>query len=196
LVDPFCGSGTVLIEAAMIGLNMAPGLNREFMAEKWDIIPKKLWEKAREDARSKIRTDVKLTLQGYDIDEKVLRVARNNAKLAGVEEQIHFQKRDVRELSSADKYGFVVTNPPYGERLENNKSVELLYKDMGKVFSKLDTWSFYIITAHEGFEKLFGRRADKKRKLYNGMLKTDYYQFYGPKPPRAPREEKPVENIE
>ncbi len=189
MIDPFCGSGTILIEAAMIGLNMAPGLNRDFMAEKWDITPKKLWEKAREDARGKIRTDVKLTLQGYDVDEKVLRVARNNARLAGVENHIHFQKRDMKELSSGDRYGFIVTNPPYGERLQDRKSVEMLYKDMGKVFSKLDTWSFYVITAHEGFEKLFGRRADKKRKLYNGMLKTDYYQFYGPKPPRINKQQ-------
>lgn len=188
MIDPFCGSGTILIEAAMIGLNIAPGLNRDFTAEKWDITPKALWDKARAEARQKIRTDVKLTLQGYDIDDKALKVARENARLAGVENQIHFQNRDVRELSSADKYGFIVTNPPYGERLQDTKSVEPLYKDMGNVFKKLDTWSFYIITAHEGFEKLFGRRADKKRKLYNGMLKTDYYQFYGPKPPRVEKE--------
>jgi putative N6-adenine-specific DNA methylase len=196
LVDPFCGSGTILIEAALIGLNMAPGLNRNFTAEEWEITPKDMWEKAREDARSKIRTDIKMTLQGYDIDEQSLKVARGNARLAGVENQIHFQKRDVRELSSTDKYGFIVTNPPYGERMQDNKSVESLYKDMGKVMKRLDSWSFYIITAHESFEKLFGRRADKKRKLYNGMMKTDFYQFYGPKPPRAPREEKPEESIE
>lgn len=188
MVDPFCGSGTILIEAAMIGLNIAPGLNRDFIAEKWEQVPKKLWDKARAEARDKITTDTKLMLQGYDIDERALRVARENAKLAGVENQIHFQKRDVRELSSADKYGFIVTNPPYGERLEDTKSVEYLYKDMGRVFAKLDTWSFYIITAHEGFERFFGRRADKKRKLYNGMLKTDFYQFYGPKPPRTKEE--------
>jgi putative N6-adenine-specific DNA methylase len=189
MIDPFCGSGTLLIEAAMIGLNMAPGLNRDFTAEKWDITPKNLWDKARQEARDKIRTDVNLTLQGYDIDEKALRVARNNARLAGVESHIHFQRRDMKELSSGDQYGFIVTNPPYGERLQDRKSVELLYKDMGKVFAKLDTWSFYIITAHEGFEKLFGRRADKKRKLYNGMLKTDFYQFYGPKPLRPSKQQ-------
>jgi len=189
LIDPFCGSGTILIEAAMLGLNMAPGLNRSFSAESWRWIPKGAWEKTREEARSLIRKDVQLNIQGYDIDENALKIARNNTRLAGLEGSIHFQKRDVSELSSKDHYGFIVTNPPYGERLSDQKSVEGLYKEMGKVFSRLDTWSFYIITSHEEFERFFGRKADKKRKLYNGMMKTDLYQFYGPKPPRrTPRE--------
>lgn len=185
LIDPFCGSGTIPIEAAMIGLNMAPGLNRGFVSDNWRWITRKVWERAKEEARSQIRHDVELNIHGYDIDEAALRVARNNARLAGLENRLHLQKRDMRELSSKDRYGFIVTNPPYGERLSDLKSVEGLYRDMGKVFSKLDTWSYYIITSHEEFERFFGRRADKKRKLYNGMMKTDLYQFFGPKPPRT-----------
>jgi putative N6-adenine-specific DNA methylase len=183
-IDPFCGSGTIAIEAAMIGLNMAPGLNRSFVSENWRAIPKNLWDKTKEEARSLIKNDVELNIQGYDIDEAALKVARNNARLAGLENKLHLQVRDMKDLSSKDHYGFIVTNPPYGERLSDQKSVEGLYKEMGKVFSKLDTWSFYIITSHEEFERFFGRKADKKRKLYNGMMKTDLYQFFGPKPPR------------
>lgn len=183
-IDPFCGSGTITIEAAMIGLNMAPGLNRSFISDNWRWIDKNAWERTKEEARSLIKNDVELNIQGYDIDEASIKVARNNARLAGLEDKLHFQKRDMKELSSKDHYGFIVTNPPYGERLSDHKSVEGLYKEMGKVFSKLDTWSFYVITSHEEFEKFFGRRADKKRKLYNGMMKTDLYQFFGPKPPR------------
>ncbi len=194
LIDPFCGSGTILIEAAMLGLNIAPGLNRSFAAESWRWIQKDTWESVREEARSLIKKDVQLNIQGYDIDENALKIARSNARLAGIEGKIHFQKRDMNELSSKDHYGFIVTNPPYGERLSDQKSVEGLYKEMGKVFSRLDTWSFYIITSHEDFERFFGRKADKKRKLYNGMMKTDLYQFYGPKPPRrTPREDSTVE---
>ena len=184
LVDPFCGSGTILIEAAMIGMNKAPGLLRDFVSEEWAWISADTWNRCREEARKAIRTDVHMNLQGYDIDENVLRTARANARIAGVEDQIHFQKRPVSALSSGDKYGFIVTNPPYGERLEDQNSVKHLYKEMGKVFSALGTWSFYIITSFEEFEKYFGKKADKKRKLYNGMMKTDYYQYYGPKPPR------------
>lgn len=184
LVDPFCGSGTILIEAALMGLNIAPGLKRDFVSEKWARVPQKLWSKARLEAEEKIKTNGDIHIQGYDIDEKVIRTARSNAKLAGVEEYIHFQQRDVRDFSSKEKYGFIITNPPYGERLEDVRKVEILYRDMGKVFSSLDTWSFYILTAHEGFEKAFGKRADKKRKLYNGMMKTDLYQYFGPKPPK------------
>lgn len=185
LIDPFCGSGTILAEAAMIALNKAPGLNRRFLAEKWGRIPEKLWRDARDEARELEKKDVKLDIQGYDIDEHVLRTARRNAVAAGVSGHIHFQKRDVKELSSKAKYGFIITNPPYGERLEDRKAVEKTYKEMGKVFLGLDTWSFYIITSHGEFEKHFGRRADKKRKLYNGMIKTDLYQYFGPKPHRS-----------
>lgn len=182
LIDPFCGSGTILIEAALKGLNIAPGLKRDFVSEKWARVPQKLWTKARKEAEEQIKTSQDIHIQGYDIDEKVIKVARSNAKKAGVEEYIHFQQRDMRDFSSKEKYGFIVTNPPYGERLEDIKTVESLYRDMGKVFSSLDSWSFYILTAHEGFEKFFGKRADKKRKLYNGMMKADFYQYFGPKP--------------
>ncbi|OPJ57175.1 THUMP domain-containing class I SAM-dependent RNA methyltransferase [Alkalithermobacter paradoxus] len=182
LIDPFCGSGTILIEAAMIGINMAPGLNREFISEKWERIPKKLWWDARKEAYSLMRNDAQFTIYGYDIDESVLEVARQNAEIAGVDEYIKFEKKDMRQIQSNDNYGFIITNPPYGERLEDKKSVEKLYSDMGKSFSKLDTWSFYIITSHPEFENFFGRKADRKRKLYNGMLRTDYYQYLGPKP--------------
>jgi len=189
LVDPMCGSGTILIEAAMIGLNMAPGMNMEFISEDWGRVPKELWVKAREEASDAVRKDLEFTIQGYDIDENVLRIARQNAKLAGVEDYIHFQKRDVKELSSTSKYGFIITNPPYGERMQDKVTVTELYKQMGKAFLNLDTWSYYIITAHEEFEKFFGKKADKKRKLYNGMMKTDLFQYYGPKPPRRAKEE-------
>lgn len=184
LADPFCGSGTIAIEAALKGLNIAPGLKRSFISEKWSRIPQKLWSRARLEAEAHIRASEDIYIQGYDIDEKVIKIARDNAKKAGVDKYIHFQQRDVRDFSSKDKYGFIVTNPPYGERLDDIKTVERLYTDMGKVFSSLDSWSFYILTAYEGFERYFGRKADKKRKLYNGMMKTDFYQYFGPKPPK------------
>lgn len=192
LVDPFCGSGTIPIEAAMIGLNMAPGLNRSFISEGWAKIGKREWELCREEASDLVRKDMVLNIQGYDIDDNALKIARNNARMAGLEGRIHFQKRDMKELSSKDHYGFIVTNPPYGERMSDLRSVEGLYKEMGKVFSRLETWSFYIITSHEEFERFFGRKADKKRKLYNGMMKTDLYQFFGPKPPRLSQSKDPV----
>ncbi len=184
LVDPLCGSGTILIEAALKAINKPPGLHRSFISESWTNMPAALWKKSRNEGEDLIKNDGDLYIHGYDIDEKVLKIARDNAKKAGVESYIHFQKRDVRELSYKDKYGFIITNPPYGERLDDMKSVEILYKDMGKMFSSLDTWSFYILTAHEDFEKLYGKKADKKRKLYNGMIKADLYQYYGPKPPK------------
>lgn len=192
LIDPFCGSGTIPIEAAMIGLNMAPGMNRSFISDKWRWVAPKLWLKAKEEAKQLQLNDVELNIQGYDADEGVLKIARRNAAIAGLEGRIHFQRRDVKELSSREHYGFIVTNPPYGERLSDLKAVENLYRDMGKVFSKLETWSFYIITSHEEFERFFGRKADKKRKLYNGMMRTDFYQFFGPKPPKRIQKEEQV----
>jgi len=184
LVDPMCGSGTILIEAAMLGLNMAPGLNREYDAEKWPQIGSKLWQHAREEARDLIKKDRKFRILGYDIDGKVLKVARHNAQLAGVGEYIDFHTLPLSQFSSKRKYGCIICNPPYGERLGERKQVEDLYREMGRVFAKLDTWSVYVLTAHEEFERFYGRRADKKRKLYNGRIKVDYYQFYGPRPPQ------------
>lgn len=183
LVDPFCGSGTILIEAAMIGLNMAPGLNRAFDSENWPWIPSDAWKRAREEALDAIRKDVNFRLLGYDIDGKVLRIARHNARLAGVDGYIDFHTQAFDKFSTKRKYGCIITNPPYGERLGDKKEAERLYAQMGRHFRPLDTWSLYVLSPYEGFERLFGRKADRKRKLYNGRIKVYYYQFFGPKPP-------------
>ncbi len=191
LIDPFCGSGTFPIEAAMIGANIAPGMNREFIAENWkNIVPRKIWYDAVTEAEDLILRDISMNIQGYDIDGGIIKCAMQNAKAAGVEEYIHFQQRDMRELSSPKKYGFIITNPPYGERLEDKADLPGLYRDIGKSFDKLDTWSKYIITSYEDAERYLGRKATKNRKIYNGMIKSYYYQYLGPKPPRRPR---PVE---
>ncbi len=182
LIDPFCGSGTIPIEAAMIGINLAPGLKRQFVSEKWWRISNKLWKEAREEAVGAIKKDITLNIKGYDIDENAIKLSKDNARKAGVEKYITFENISLKDLKTDDKYGVIICNPPYGERMGKLKEVEKLYKEMGKVFKKLDTWSFYILTSHEKFEKLFGREASKKRKLYNGMLKAYYYQYYGPKP--------------
>lgn len=185
LVDPFCGSGTIPIEAAMIGANIAPGLNRSFLAENWShLIPKKSWYAANEEANDIILHDAEMNIQGYDIDNDMIKVARENAKLAGVEQHIHFQQRAMRELKNPKKYGFIITNPPYGERLEEKAFMPALYKEMGETFRQLDTWSYFIITGYEEAQKYFGRQATKNRKIYNGMLKTYFYQYMGPKPPK------------
>lgn len=189
LVDPFCGSGTFPIEAAMMAANIAPGMNRSFTAEKWtNLIPKKLWYDTVNEANDLIDDDTPVDIQGYDVDGSVIKVARRNAREAGVDHLIHFQERDVKDLSHPKKYGFIITNPPYGERLEDKKDLPQLYKAFGESFKKLNSWSAYMITSYEEAEKYFGRRADKNRKIYNGMLKTYFYQFPGPKPPRKPRE--------
>lgn len=184
LMDPFCGSGTMPIEAAMIGLDMAPGMNRDFVSQDWPNIPKEFWVQARKEAQDKLKLDRELRIQGTDIDEEVISIARYHAKLAGVEKYVHLQRMPMKEISSRYKYGCIVTNPPYGERLGEEKEVERLYRDMGKTFQKLDSWSYYIITSNQGFERCFGKPADKKRKLYNGMLQCNFYQYFGPKPPR------------
>lgn len=182
LVDPFCGSGTIPIEAALIGCNIAPGSRRRFMAETWPSVDKRLWELARQEAREAVRQDCSLDILGYDIDIKAIRLARENATKARMEKLIHFQQQPVSALSSRKKFGKIICNPPYGERLSQKDEVEKLYKEMGKIFSKLDTWSHYILTSHPEFEKLFGKPASKKRKLYNGNIKVDYYQYFGPRP--------------
>lgn len=181
--DPFCGSGTLAIEAAMIGINMAPGLNRSFIAEQWkNLIQSRDWMEAVDEAHDLLNENVELNIQAFDIDYKVLKIARENASNAGVEKYIHFQEREMQRFSSNKKYGVIVTNPPYGERLEDQDKVITLYKEMGEQFRKLDTWSFSIITSFEDFERYYGKSADKKRKLYSGMLKTNLYQYLGPKP--------------
>lgn len=185
LVDPFCGSGTIPIEAAMIGANIAPGMNRNFIAETWDnLLPNKIWGAAREEATAGIRTDVEMSIQGYDLDGEIIKSARQNARWAGVEQYIHFQQRPVSELNHPKKYGFIITNPPYGERLEDKEAMPRLYREMGEAFARLDSWSFYVITSFEDAQKYIGKKADKNRKIYNGMLKTYFYQFMGPRPPK------------
>ncbi|HFL3237897.1 TPA: class I SAM-dependent RNA methyltransferase [Clostridioides difficile] len=184
LVDPMCGSGTILIEAAMISINMAPGLNREFISEKWRTLDKKIWWDVRKDAFNKIDNESKFKIYGYDIDEESIDIARENAEIAGVDEYIEFNVGDATQFKSEDEFGFIITNPPYGERLEDKDSVKQLYKELGYAFRKLKNWSYYLITSYEDFEYEFGQKADKKRKLYNGMLKTNFFQYPGPKPPR------------
>ena len=185
LVDPFCGSGTFPIEAAMIAANIAPGMNREFTAESWDnIINKKEWYEAVTEANDLVDLSIQTDIQGFDIDENVIRIARQNAVNAGVDKLIHFQKREVAQLSHPKKYGFIITNPPYGERLEEKEALPAIYTALGRQFAALDDWSAYVITSYEDTEKYFGKKADKNRKIYNGMLKTYFYSFLGPKPPK------------
>lgn len=185
LVDPFCGCGTFPIEAAMIAANIAPGMNRSFLAEDWEnLIPKKLWYDTIDEANELINDDIEVDIQGYDIDGEVLRAARENAKEAGVEHLIHFQERAVKDLRHSKKYGFIITNPPYGERLEDKETLPAIYREFGESFKNLDSWSAYMITSYEDAERYFGKKADKNRKIYNGMLKTYFYQFLGPKPPK------------
>lgn len=185
LVDPFCGSGTFPIEAAMIAANMAPGMNRSFLADKWlNLISKKTWYDVIDEAHDVMNLHVDTDIQGYDIDPDVVKAARENAKMAGVDHLIHFQQRPVSELNHPKKYGFVITNPPYGERIEEKENLPQLYREIGEAFARLDCWSEYVITAYEDAEKYIGKKADKNRKIYNGMMKTYFYQFQGPKPPR------------
>lgn len=185
LVDPFCGSGTFPIEAAMMAAHMAPGMNRGFLAESWSgLMEKRLWTDAVDEAHDQMDLQVETDIQGYDLDPEVVKSARENAKLAGVDHLIHFQQRPVSALSHPKKYGFLITNPPYGERIEEKENLPALYRELGERFASLDAWSAYIITAYEDIEKYMGRKADKNRKIYNGMMKTYFYQFLGPKPPR------------
>ncbi len=190
LVDPFCGSGTFPIEAAMIAANIAPGMNRDFTAEEWtNMIDRKLWYECVKEAEDMIDTTVKVDIQGYDIDGDVIKAARENAKRAGVEHMIHFQQRAVADLSHPKKYGFIITNPPYGERLEDKADLPALYTQIGQAYQRLDSWSMFLITSYTDTEKYIGRKADKNRKIYNGMLKTYFYQFLGSKPPKKRNKE-------
>jgi putative N6-adenine-specific DNA methylase len=184
-----CGTGAILIEAAMLGLNQAPGLNRTFAAEAWPTIPAALWREARQEAADLLRREPKLLIRGSDIDKKVVEMARRHAQLAGLENRIHWQQAPLAELQSRQKYGYLISNPPYGQRLEETATARRLYRELGQICKGLDTWSCYILTTHKDFEKLFGKKASKKRKLYNGRLQCDYYQFYGPKPTFRPKGE-------
>ena len=189
LVDPFCGSGTIPIEAAMMAANMAPGMNRSFLAESWThIISRKEWYACMDEAAELVDFSQMPDIQGYDIDPGAIKAAMENARLAEVDHLIHFQQRPVSKLSHRKKYGFVITNPPYGKRLEEEEDMPALYREIGEAFSHLDSWSFYLITAFDQAERYLGRKADKNRKIYNGMMKTYFYQYMGPKPPRINRE--------
>ena len=185
LVDPFCGSGTIPIEAALMAANVAPGMHREFTAQNWDhLVGRRNWYDTLDEANELVDFNVDVDIQGYDLDNDMVSIARENAKLAGVEKLIHFQRRDVKDLSHPKKYGFIITNPPYGERLSEKKEMPALYQTLGERFRNLDSWSMYVISAYEDAERDIGRKADKNRKIYNGMMKTYYYQFMGPRPPK------------
>lgn len=199
LIDPLCGSGTIPIEAALMAMNKAPGLDREFDCQDWPNIPKETWYRALEEARDLIKPKPAgdVLIQGYDINPEAVSMANYHARQAGASDMVHIQTRDVKELSSKAKYGFIVTNPPYGQRIGEKKDNSGLYQDMGESFKRLPTWSYYVINADPDFEKFFGRKADKNRKLYNGGLLCYYYQFFGPKPPRTmPIEEPSKETLE
>lgn len=185
LIDPFCGSGTIPIEAAMIAAGIAPGMNRSFTAQTWGhIVGSSLWNDTLEEASELVDLNIETDIQGYDLDDDMVSISRENARLAGVDKLIHFQTRGVDQLSHSKKYGFIITNPPYGERLEEKSALPALYRTIGERFRELDAWSLYLISAYEQTEQYIGRKADKNRKLYNGMMKTYYFQFMGPKPPK------------
>ena len=185
LVDPFCGCGTIPIEAALMACSIAPGMKRDFTARGWtNIIDVKNWTDTVEEAGDLVDMSVETDIQGYDIDGDIIKAARDNAVLAGVADKIHFQRRPVAELHHPKKYGFIITNPPYGERIGDREEMNSLYKELADAYRGLDSWSAYIISGYDEVEKIMGRKADKNRKIYNGMMKTYYYQFMGPKPPR------------
>ena len=184
-VDPFCGSGTIPIEAALIGQNIAPGFNRDFVSEEWDWMNKEVWEKARQEVEDLANYDQDLDIAGYDIDHRMIQIAKDNAFEAGLGELIDFKQMQVRDFTTRKEYGVIVGNPPYGERLGDKPAVEHMYREMGDAFRPLDTWSVYMLTSHEGFEEHYGKKATKKRKLFNGFIKTDYYQYWGKRPPKT-----------
>ncbi|MDQ0244181.1 putative N6-adenine-specific DNA methylase [Bacillus fengqiuensis] len=183
-VDPFCGSGTIPIEAALIGQNIAPGFNREFISEAWPWMSAGIWDKARDEAESLANYDQELDIAGHDIDHRMVKIAQENAFEAGLGDLIRFKQMQVRDFTTDKQYGVIVGNPPYGERLSDRPSVEKMYQEMGQAFATLDTWSIYMLTSHKGFEQVYGKQATKKRKLFNGFIETDYYQYWGKRPPR------------
>lgn len=188
LVDPFCGCGTFPIEAAMMAANIAPGMDRGFTAEQWtNLIGRKLWYEGMEEANDLVDREIETDIQGYDIDGEVVKAARDNARRAGVDHLIHFQQRPISQLRHPKKYGFLIGNPPYGERMGEKEALRGLYEEIGQALGRLDSWSAYLLTGYEDAEKYIGRKADKNRKVYNGMLKAYFYQFQGPKPPKRNR---------
>lgn len=187
LVDPFCGSGTIAIEAALIGQNIAPGFNREFVSEQWPMIDSSVWDKVRDEAEEKANYDQPLDISGYDIDHKMVNIAKENALEAGLGDIIQFKQMQVKDFTTTKEYGVIIGNPPYGERLSDRPSVERMYKEMGEVLRQYETWSVYMMTSDENFEQFYGKPATKKRKLFNGFIRTDYYQYWGKRPPRNPK---------
>lgn len=182
--DPFCGSGTIPIEAALIGQNIAPGFNREFVSESWDWVRDTVWEQARNEAEDLANYEQPLDITGSDIDHRMAKMAAENAFEAGLGDLVNFKQMRVQDFATNKDYGVIVSNPPYGERLGEKKAVEQMYRDMGKVLGGLDTWSIYVMTSNEQFEEFYGKPATKKRKLFNGFIRTDYYQYWGKRPPR------------
>lgn len=182
LADLFCGTGTIPIEACMIALNIPAGLNRGFDFQNWKCFDKKIFDRAAEEAKANIVTDADLRIGGFDIDDKQLKLARKHAELAGVDKYIHFQRADMRDFSSRFSHGVIISNPPYGERLSYRKEVEKLYRDYGKKVASLDDWCAYTLTPVDDFERLFGKKADKKRKIYNGKIECCYYSHLAPPP--------------
>ena len=189
LLDPLCGSGTIAIEAALAARNIAPGLARRFVSEDWPAIPARLWKAARSAAYAAIDAGFTPRIFASDNDPAAIETARHNARLAGVDDCVRFEVRDIRDIALPGDYGVAITNPPYGERMGDLPQTEALYAAMGRLFNADRTWSVYVITSHEGFERLYGRAADARRKLFNGMIQTNYYQFYGAKPPKPARGE-------
>jgi putative N6-adenine-specific DNA methylase len=183
-IDPFCGSGTIPIEAALIGQNIAPGFNREFASESWNWISQNVWDQVRTEAEDLANYDQPLDITGSDIDHRMVKISQDNAFEAGLGDLIQFKQMQVRDISTKKEYGVLIGNPPYGERLGEKQAVEQMYKEMGQAFSKLDTWSVYILTSNEEFEQFYGKTATKKRKLFNGFIRTDLYQFWGKRPPK------------
>ncbi|ACB83885.1 THUMP domain-containing class I SAM-dependent RNA methyltransferase [Natranaerobius thermophilus] len=184
LIDPLCGSGTIPIEAAMIGRNIPPGLNRNFSASSWPIISDKIWQNVREEGQDKAEFDKELKIYGSDFDEEMVQLSQDNAEKVLGKNIPEFTCMPIDKISSNEEYGKLICNPPYGERLGEEPEVDDLYRQMGQIFNKrFPTWSYYILTPHNNFEKLFGKKASKKRKLYNGRIRVDYYQYFGPKPP-------------
>ena len=180
-VDPFCGSGTIPIEAALIGRNMAPGRHRAFQFQAWPQHNRTAWKQALQEADDGVR-DIDMTIIGYDIDPEVLSLARYHARQAGVETHIHFQQQDIAAFSSQRQYGCLITNPPYGERFGDRDEAERLYRLLRETTATLETWSVFVLTAHDQFEKIFNRRPTRRRKLYNAKLACTYFQFLGPRP--------------
>ncbi|MGE9879208.1 THUMP domain-containing class I SAM-dependent RNA methyltransferase [Bacillus velezensis] len=180
-VDPFCGSGTIAIEAALIGQNIAPGFNRDFVSEDWEWIGKELWDKARLEVEEKANYDQPLQIFASDVDHRMVNIAKENAEEAGLGDLIECKQMRVQDFTTKLEYGVIVGNPPYGERLGEKREVEQMYKEMGRAFESLDTWSVYMLTSNEQFEEVYGRKATKKRKLFNGFIKTDYYQYWAKK---------------